>query len=302
MARQRMAATTRKGRTLETPETPIGRLIVEHLRTANLTETALAERLHVSRVTLWRLLRGQTIFTNRIRVLDLCHALELEGEREAAFIRVWLEASGPRVRPTRRGAKARALAEQVITAMRESESENTGEDASTHGERAAAFSAFVVERVRMAGTSYTKVARALGVKTSTLTRLLHGQTAATHQVRAEALADALALDTLSRRTFLRLAMEAGVFALGARNGAAPYQTHFTELERSVGKPLDALDMEIGELQPLCDNGGALRVLPRAQWIFTQLYDLGGDPERVKRSPELARVKLHAGFLLIVAQA
>ncbi|MGH2514176.1 MAG: helix-turn-helix domain-containing protein [Ktedonobacterales bacterium] len=292
-----MAAKTPRGRPLATPTTAIGQLVVEHLRTAKLTETELAARLHVSRATLWRLLRGQTTYTNSLRVLDLCAALELDGESEAAFLRVWLDVAGPRARPTRRSAQARALAEQVLTTREPAR--DVAEHTSGVAER---FSAFVAEKAGAAGLSYTKLARTLGVEASTLTRLVHGTTRATHQVRAEALAEALALDAVSRRTFLRLAVEAGVFAVTTGVGGAPYQTRFSALERSVGKSLDALEVEFGELQPLCDTGGALAVLPRAEWIFARLYDDGGDPTRVTKAPELARAKLRAGFLLLVAQA
>lgn len=84
---------------------------------------------------------------------------------------------------------------------------------------------FIQEQLDSIGMTRSKLAALLHVSPSTIGRLLNGDTKVIQRVSGESICDALGLDDMKRRDFLRLVSAAGTFAL-ATGATAPKTTKY----------------------------------------------------------------------------
>jgi transcriptional regulator with XRE-family HTH domain len=291
-----MTRSTRRGRRMKPPANPLGALIAERLAADGISFQVFADRLGVSRATVWRLLHAKTSFTHRISLVDICAALELNGEERAGFL--YACASQGELVETLGGLQAlpsaAASGSPVPDTMAGSEAE-TDLPAPTRQ-----LLDFLTRRLDALDLSYSEFAGRVGVNPSTIIRLLRGEIKRTHEVSPDSIARALQFSPVDRRTFLRLAFESGLFAVTVpvRRPAGP----FAVLERMVGITLDEIELEVIELRRRRNQGEVMPAFDRAQQLFTQLFDHTPHQSALMRSPELARVKLLVAFEYCEAQA
>jgi transcriptional regulator with XRE-family HTH domain len=159
---------------------------------------------------------------------------------------------------------------------------------------------FLERRLGALDLSYSDFAERAGVEPSTITRLLRGEIKRSHALSPESVAHALQLSPVDRRTFLRLAFAAGLFAVTVpvRHPAGP----FAALEQMVGKSLDEIEQEVIELRRRRNQGEVMSAFARAEQLFTQLFDQTPHRSALIKSPELARVKLLVAFEYCEVQA
>lgn len=283
----------REGRPIHYPAWAPGRLIVEQLDALALPMHEFARRLGISRGTAWRFLHGKVGFSNRITMGDICRALELSGDRQVAFLRAYKASIQARDHPeTHIGKPAPAPQRPSINPA-------TAAQASETGTTSAALATFLRERIAGRGLSCALFARTLGVAPSTISRLLRGKIARTHVLGYQAIARALELDGTDRQTFLKLARDAGIFALPS---GAPARLSFTPLEQSLGAPLEALEAQLVQLRGRREGGDIASVHEYVHRLFVQLFDTPAPTGHLLKSPELARLKLQVGFELCQTQA
>jgi hypothetical protein len=144
------------------------------------------------------------------------------------------------------------------------------------------------------------LAHRLGKPASTVTRALRGETGKTHALHPQALAEALNLDQISRRTFVEAALDAGLFALVS--DAYPHYGRFISLERRFGIPLDDFQQVVGEIRAQRQQGNFADAFLRARELFEGLFDDVSAARLPRDVPKLAQVRLLAAFEYCEAQA
>src|SRR5260221_14011325 len=125
---------------------------------------------------------------------------------------------------------------------------------------------FVQKHLDTMNITRTELAKRLQVSASTIVRMLNGDTRVIQRVRPENICEALELDEMNRRKFLKIASAAG-FAL-ATGKTAP------EVIVRYKTDIDLVDDHLKALQYLLDQGGhAQHVWESAQlWYNTLLQE------------------------------
>jgi transcriptional regulator with XRE-family HTH domain len=286
---------SRRGRHAKEPLTATGALIVARLNEANLSTAQFATRLGVSRTTVWRLLQGRTSVSYSVSIGDICRALALSGEDEAAFVHAYIASLG---QPATRG---RATATAPTRASASDAMYHPAETPTDSNERAARerLRVFLRERRKERQLTFAALAERLDIKPSTLVRLLRGEVQRTHAFSADRVIASLRLEGMARRQFLTLAAEAGLFAVSF--GFPTAVGRFLSLEREMGT-LDDIEREVIALRERRNRGEVLPAAERARILFERLYDHTPLTSSQRQSPELAHVRLLVGFEYAEAQA
>lgn len=149
---------------------------------------------------------------------------------------------------------------------------------------------FLLDQMRTAGVCRTELARRLAISTTTLSRLLRGQTTGARRVTESAMCEALGLTGVKRREFLRLARQAGALALAA-GVMTPAQTKYAGLD------LDLVDDRVAELNRLVELGEVEMVMAHARRWYEQLASSRLAPTDRRG----AEAKLRVGLVLGAAQ-
>src|SRR5947209_2736014 len=125
---------------------------------------------------------------------------------------------------------------------------------------------FIQKRLDVMNMTRAELAKRLHVSPSTIVRMLNGDTKVIQQVRPESLCEALELDKVNRREFLKIVSATG-FAL-ATGSIAPKTIVRSRID------LDFADDHLKALQHLLDQGGQERfVVESAQrWYNTLLQE------------------------------
>jgi transcriptional regulator with XRE-family HTH domain len=274
----------RRGRDLKPPATPLGIVLTQWLAQREISASAFAQRLGVSRTTLWRLLQGRSTFTHRLRLVDFCRALGLNGPEAEDFM----------------AACERRVAVRPFPAGPAADRGLSGGGLSGADGPEAGLTAFLVEQLRVRGLSRAEFARRVAVAPSTISRILGGRVRRTHRVALDAVARALGLDETQQRRLRSLALRAGLFALRPQLVApAP---RFFALEQRMGQSLDAIEQEVDELRGRRNQGEVMPVLQRIRALFAQLYDGPAPTSDLARAPELVSAMLRVGLEYCEAQA
>jgi transcriptional regulator with XRE-family HTH domain len=273
---------SRRGRPVKTPLAPIGALIAARLKETTLSPAQFATRLGVSRTTIWRLLHGKTSVSYSVSVTDICRALALSGEDADAFI---LAYTACLYRETTVDMAGRGALEIPAELSEISAREH--------------LRIFLREQRRKRNLTFAALARELGIEPSTLVRLLRGEVRRTHAFTADHVISSLRLEGIARRQFLRLAVQAGLFAVSS--GFSATAGRFLSLERAIGT-LEEIEQEVIALRERRSRGEVLRAAERARSLFERLYDHTQLTSLQRQSPELARVRLLVGFEYTEAQA
>lgn len=283
----------REGRPIKYPAWAPGRLIAEQLDALALPMHEFAHRLGISRGTAWRFLHGKVGFSNRLTMGNICCALELCGDRQAAFLRAYEVSLQAGEHPAPRLVKpAPAPRRPAINPAADAPASDTSITGIT-------LATFLRERIIKRGVSCAVFARTLGVSPSTVSRLLRGKIARTHVLGYAAIVRALELDEVDRQTLLKLARDADIFALPL---GAPVRLSFAPLEQALGAPLEALEEQLVHVRGRRERGDIARVHEYVRRLFVQLFDTPARAGNLLKSPELARLKLHVGFELCQTQA
>jgi transcriptional regulator with XRE-family HTH domain len=282
-ARRETVGLSRRGRPIKAPLTTIGALLAERLDDVNLTPAQFAHRLGVSRTTVWRLLHARTSVSYSVSVIDICRALMVNDEDIDIFIRAYTACLNHPAPDEEDPAHDAGRSSTEIPAV---------PNEAPARERLRAF-------LRERTMSPAALAEKLGVKPSTLTRLLRGEIRRTNKFAAEQMASTLSLDGMARRQFLGLVAEMGLFA--ASSGFPVAAGRFLSLERAIG-PLEQIEQDVIALRKRRNRGEVLPAARRAQQLFERLYNHDSLTRAQRRSPELARVRLLVGFEQCEAQA
>jgi len=137
-----------------------------------------------------------------------------------------------------------------------------------------------------------ELAKRLQVSASTIVRMLNGDTKVIQKISPESISNALELDEMERRAFLKIASTAG-FAL-----ATGVATSKAVLRYKID--LDMADGYVESLRRLFDQGGhAHYVLESAQKAYDRLTE---EAVLYPKDKRLAATQLHFGLLLGNAQA
>ncbi len=235
-----MSAT--RGRPAGPPASPLGAFIVERLQ-RRLTRTELAARLRISPSALSRLLSGKTRWT-RVTPLAIADALELSDADRAYFSELCA------LRPLH---GRRLDGQSTAPAPRKTAGRPARDAVSAAGK-------LVEPLLRERGMTRSALAHALGVKESTVTRMMNGKHGCSYAISAQGISDALQLDGVTRRTFLRQALGLGVFAL-ASGQSAPAMLRYRTID------LAAFDADVAGVQRLLDNGRAAEGLARSRELY-----------------------------------
>lgn len=241
-ARQRANGAAR-GRPVGPRGSPLAAFIAERLRQQGLTQDALAARLPISSSTLSRLLSGKTRWT-RITPQAIADALELQGDDRARFMELCARQPHASHEPTSRLAAPEP---------RKATGRPTHESASPVG---LLIEPLLSER----GVTRSALAHALGVRESTVTRMMSGAQATSHVISAQGVSAALGLDGMTRRRFLEQALALGAFALASGHAAPPAL-------RYSGVDLAQFDEELASVGRLLDTGIVAEGLTRARALY-----------------------------------
>ncbi len=135
------------------------------------------------------------------------------------------------------------------------------------------------------------LAKRLGVSSSTVGRLLNGDTRVVQRISAEAICEALGLDEVQRRDFLKIIGAAGAGTFALPTGADAPRTVKYKVD------LDLLNDYADSLQHLINKGEAQYVMEKAQhWYHTLLQE----PPYVKDT-RLAETQIRFGILFGASQ-
>lgn len=146
---------------------------------------------------------------------------------------------------------------------------------------------FLTSRMSALGLSRQDFATRLGTTTSTVSRLLNGQTTAARGITESRICKALELTGMNRREFLRLARAATAFTMAASVATLKHR-HMD---------LDLVDDRVAELYQLMRHGEAEMVLRHAQRWHDQLAGASLSPT----DPRAAAAKVRVGLVLGAAQ-
>ncbi len=234
-------ATTR-GRPANPPASPLAAFIVERLQQRRLTRTELAARLKLSPSSLSRLLTGKTRWT-RVAPLAIADALDLSGADLTHLLALCAQRGSsvrvPSSRPAR-SAPHSAAGRPALQAV-------------------SPIGMLLEPLLRERCVTRHALAQALGVKDSTVTRLMSGTHTSSYAISAQGISAALGLEGMTRRLFLQQALALGAFALASGQAAPTTRYH--------GFDLAQFDEELVGAQRLLDEGSPALALAR----FRELY-------------------------------
>jgi transcriptional regulator with XRE-family HTH domain len=262
----------RVGQPLRIPTTQPGRFIARRLAAIGLTQSALAGRLGVDRTTVWRLMHRKTGFTSSVAPGALCAALELEGSQRDRLLRLL------------RAAPA-GMPVPVDVPVEATESGTASPSLQLR--------AFLRRHLTAARLTQDAFAARIGVRPSTVSRLLSGKSGRTHHIQPDRVVSALELDDGSRQTFLWLAFHAGLFAVTPQ--AARPLGPLLRMEHALGCTLAEVGPRVDDLAARRNRGEVAEAYAGAQRLFTRLYDDISPTTVGYASPEAAQARLRVGF-------
>ena len=149
---------------------------------------------------------------------------------------------------------------------------------------------FIQSRLDRAGMTRTNLAKRLRVSSSTIGRLLNGDTRVVQRMSAESICTALELDEIDRRSFLKLASAASASAFAFATGAVP-----SKLSK------DAIDLDLANdhadaLSRLIDQGDVRFVMESAQRWYDRLLQ-----KPLSKDQYYAATQIRFGILLGASQ-
>ncbi len=281
---ERARGVQRRGRRSGLAGSPLAAFVSAQTLRLNLSQAALAERLRIAPSTLSRLLHGKTRWSH-VTPVALCAALELTEPDDTRLLALCAPAPSDAY-GTRRSVAyplADPLAEPHPLRQRSSRGRLPQAASSPAGQL---IEPLLAERhMRRAD-----LAHALGVKESTVTRLMNGAQVSSHAISAQGVSDALGLHGLARREFLRRALAMGAFALVANRAAPP-------MLRYAAFDMERFDDDLHAIQHTLDVGHAAEGLQSAH----ELYRSGISAAFPRTHRQMATRRIEAALLLGRAQ-
>jgi transcriptional regulator with XRE-family HTH domain len=149
---------------------------------------------------------------------------------------------------------------------------------------------FIQTRLDGSNKTRTELARRLHVSPSTVGRLLNGDTRVVQRISAESICDALELDEMDRRDFMKLVGSASASTFAFATGAAASKTSKSAID------LDLANDHADALSRLINQGDVRYVMESAQRWYDQL--LQNPPSR---DQYYAATQIRFGILLGASQ-
>jgi transcriptional regulator with XRE-family HTH domain len=262
-----------RGRQARPAITPLGKFLQKQLKEKGITLSEFAQRLHVSRSTVNRLLYSDPAFIDSVFEESICLVLALQ-ERERQNIHELVDEIHRSTAPSIKAADI--------------SSTNQLDTGSTRGRGRPAklpanpLAAFLQKHLQANGIKRQELARRLHVSPSTISRLLNGDTETVHSMNEGSICQALNMDDGERRKFQELI-----------HGGLLHEKKLFALVTTKGIDLDWADYYAEELQRQFDQGNAKYVLEEAKRYYNMRY-----PAKDVRSPEIL---MRFGKLLATAQ-
>ena len=149
---------------------------------------------------------------------------------------------------------------------------------------------FIQARLDGSGITRTELARRLHVSPSTVSRLLNGDTRVVQRISAESICDALELDEMDRRDFLKLAGVASASTFAFATGAAASKSSRSAVD------LDLANDHADALSRLINQGDVRYVMESAKRWYDRLLQNPPSKEQY-----YAATQIRFGILLGAAQ-